>query len=281
MKIEPDCLPCLLNQILKASRMSTDDEETQKKILKDAVNIISKFDSYSYAPEVGRAMHSLVKEHTGIKDPYQKLKEKHLKMALQSYPDLKRFLFNQEDGLYWVLKIAAVGNVFDAAINSEIKDRDSLKAELSKEFKICDIPKFRQRLKNAKTMLIIGDNAGETVFDKVLIEEMLNLDISYAVRSGPIINDATIEDAQAAGLKSQVRLLSTGCDAPGVILSECSQEFIDIYNQADLVISKGQGNYETLSGEKRELFFLLKAKCPVIANDIGVNNGDYVFLYSG
>lgn len=260
--------------------MVTDDRETQGKILRDAIKIISKYDSYSYAPEVGRAMHLLVKEYTGIKDPYENLKQRHLKSALEYYPDLKRFLFDKADRLYWVLKIAAAGNVFDAAINSEIKDSDHLKEELSKEFEICDIPKFRERLKDAKTMLIIGDNAGETVFDKVLIEEMLNLDISYAVRSGPIINDATIEDAQSAGLKSQVRLLSTGCDAPGVILSECNQEFVNIFSEADIVISKGQGNYETLSGEKRELFFLLKAKCPVIAKDIGVNNGDYVFLYS-
>lgn len=281
MKIELDCLPCFLNQVLRASRMVTDDRETQEKILKDTINIIKDFNSFQYAPEVGRAMHFLVKQYTGISDPYQNLKQKHLEMALQYYPDLKRFLFNKSDRLYWVLKIAAVGNAFDAAIDSEIKDSDYLQEELVKEFKICDIEQFRESLKNVKTMLIIGDNAGETVFDKVLIEELLDLEIVYAVRSGPIINDATIEDAELAGLNRQVRILSTGCDAPGVIRTECNSEFLKIFNEADIVISKGQGNYETLSEEKRKIFFLLKAKCPVIANDIGVNVGDYVFLYSG
>ncbi len=127
-------------------------------------------------------------------------------------------------------------------------------------------------------MLIIGDNAGETIFDKVLIEELLNLEIIYAVRSGPIINDATIEDVELAGLNRQVRLISTGCDAPGVIRTECSQEFLKIFDEADIVISKGQGNYETLSEEEREIFFLLKVKCPVIAKHIGVDSGDYVFI---
>ncbi|NLY74993.1 MAG: DUF89 family protein [Firmicutes bacterium] len=277
MKIELDCLPCLLNQILRASRMVTDDVETHEKILREANDIISKYDSYSYAPEVGRVLHFLVKKHTGIKDPYQKLKQKHLKMALQYYPVLKRFLFDKEDRLYWVLKIAVVGNVFDAAINSEIKDGDDLMKELAVEFKKCELERFRKQLKNARTMLIIGDNAGETVFDRVLIEELLNLEIVYAVRSGPVINDATIEDAEQAGLGRQVKLISTGCDAPGVIRAECNPEFLKVLDEADIVISKGQGNFETLSEEKREIFFLLKAKCPVIAGRIDIDAGDYLF----
>ncbi len=281
MKIQLDCLPCFLSQVLRASRMATDDEAIQAKILKAGLNIVKDYNSFRYAPEVGRALHFLVKQYTGIADPYQNIKQKHLNLALQYYPDLKRFLFQKCDRLYWVLKIAAIGNAFDAAINSELKDNDYLKEELPKEFKICDIERFRERLKNARTMLIIGDNAGETVFDKVLIEELLNLEISYAVRSGPIINDVTIEDAELAGLNRQVRVVSTGCDAPGVIRTECDREFQKIFKEADIVISKGQGNYETLSEEKRELFFLLKAKCPVIAGDLGVNVGDYCFLNSG
>ncbi|MCL6591578.1 MAG: ARMT1-like domain-containing protein [Firmicutes bacterium] len=281
MKIQLDCLPCFLNQILKASRGITNDEELQARILKDTIDIIKNYDSYRYAPEVGRAAHSLLKQYTGIKDPYQKYKQAHLKLALQYYPDLKQFLFRKSDRLYWVLKIAAAGNVFDAAIDQEIKDIGYFEQELPKEFKICDIERFKERLKSAKTMLIVGDNAGETVFDRVLVEELLNLKIVYAVRNGPIINDATIEDAELAGLNHQARVISTGCDAPGVIRTECNHEFNKIMNEADIVISKGQGNYETLSEEKREIFFLLKAKCPVIANDIGVSLGDYVFLYSG
>lgn len=137
------------------------------------------------------------------------------------------------------------------------------------------------KLKKAKSLLIIGDNAGETVFDRVLIEDFLNLNITYAVRSEPIINDATIEDAYASGLEKCATLISTGCNAPGVILDECNEEFLNIFNNADIIISKGQGNYETLSEEKKEIFFLLKAKCPVISEKLGVSVNDYVFKWNG
>ncbi len=108
-----------------------------------------------------------------------------------------------------------------------------------------------------------------------------NIDITYAVRSEPIINDATIEDARASGLEHCTNLVSTGCNAPGLIIDECTTQFKDIFNNADIVISKGQGNYETLSEAKREMFFLLKAKCPVIADKLGVSVNDYVFKRNG
>lgn len=281
MEIKLDCLPCFLSQVLGASRLATDDEQLQKKILRECIyGILRDFDAYRYAPQIGRAMHGLVKKYTGINDPYKRLKQKHLQLALAYYPDLKRYLFQKTDRLYWALKIAGVGNVFDAAINSEIKDTEALNQELVRNFKICHLQRFKDLLKNAKKLLIIGDNAGETVFDSVLIEELLNLEIYYAVRSGPIINDATVEDAEMAGLHRQVKVISTGCDAPGVVRTECNTEFNELFATADIVISKGQGNYETLSEEKRGLFFLLKAKCPVIAEDIGVGLGEYVFMYS-
>ncbi len=144
---------------------------------------------------------------------------------------------------------------------------------------IFDIEQFEDRLKHAKTLLIIGDNAGETVFDRVLAEDFSHLDITYAVRSEPVINDATVEDARASGLDRCAGIISTGCNIPGLILEECSEEFLNIFNNADIVISKGQGNFETLSAQKREMFFLLKAKCPVVSKDLGVDINDYVFKW--
>jgi uncharacterized protein with ATP-grasp and redox domains len=279
MKVELDCLPCFLRQALEASRLASADITIQRRILKDAVKIIGAYDSYGSAPEVGRAIHALVKRYSGLSDPYRELKLRNIELAKQVYPDLKHFLFrHREDWLYWTLKIAATGNVFDAAIYGEIRERELLQAELEKQFAIDDGAEFAARLRTAKTLLIIGDNAGETVFDRVLIEQLLNLEIIYAVRSGPIINDATLEDARCSDLERGARVLSTGCDAPGLILAECGRDFREAFYRADLVISKGQGNYETLTETGREIFFLLKAKCPVIAEDIGVTAGDYVFL---
>lgn len=277
MEIYFDCLPCFLRQVLEASRTATDDIDIQKKILKETAMVIADFESYDYSPEVGRVMHNIVKKYTGIDDPYREIKNRDLKAAEEAYPYLKHFLHKKNNRLYWALKISATGNVMDSALYKNIDIQSCIDNELHKEFTICDIERFESLKKNAKTILIIGDNAGETVFDRVLTEELLDMDITYAVRNGPIINDATLEDAYASKLNYRTKIISTGCNAPGVILKECSKEFLEIYNKADIVISKGQGNFETLSEQKRETFFLLKAKCPVIAKKIGVNINDYIF----
>lgn len=281
MDIFLDCLPCFLRQVLDASRMATGCIELQEAIMKDAIALISDYSKYRYSPEVGREMHQIVKKHTGVFDPYKEIKRKNIETALKIYPLLKHFLFRKSERLYWLLKIAAVGNVMDSAIYKNIDIEDCFERELEREFSVSDIEQFENRLKHAKSLLIIGDNAGETVFDRVLAEDFLYLDITYAVRSEPIINDATIEDARASGLDHCTRLISTGCNAPGLILDECSEEFLNIFNNADIVISKGQGNYEALSAQKRGIFFLLKAKCPVISDKLGVDVNDYVFKWNG
>lgn len=140
---------------------------------------------------------------------------------------------------------------------------------------------MKKKLENALNILIIGDNTGETIFDKVMIESFPKVKITYAVRHEAIINDVTIKEAVASGLDKISNIVSTGCSAPGTILDECSEEFIDIYYNSDIIISKGQGNYEALSEEKGNIFFLLKAKCPMISNKLNVNLNDYVFKYSG
>ena len=281
MKIYLDCLPCLLRQSIDASRLASDKEEIQEAIVQEAIGLISNYQDYRYSPEIGREIHQIVKKHTNIPDPYKGIKEESIKTALEIYPSLKHFLYGKSDRLYWALKIAATGNIIDYGVYSHVNIEDKLMEELEKEFIISHMKKFKDQLKKSKNLLIIGDNAGETVFDRVLIEECLHLDITYAVRSEPIINDATLEDAQESGLGQCTKIISTACNAPGLIIDECSKEFLEIFNRADIIISKGQGNYETLSGVKREMFFLLKAKCPVIADSLGVEVNDYVFQWKG
>ncbi|MBW1764492.1 MAG: DUF89 family protein, partial [Deltaproteobacteria bacterium] len=144
-----------------------------------------------------------------------------------------------------------------------------------KDFAVCDYNRFRKGLDKASEILYIGDNAGECVFDRVLIEEVQK-PVIYVVRDVPIINDATYEDAVQAGLDKVADILSSGTDGPGTILKRCSSEFKSIYKKSKFIISKGQGNYEALSNERRPIFFLLKTKCHVIADDLGINKGDIV-----
>lgn len=276
MDISIECLPCILNQVIVASKMSTDQINIQKKIVMEVLMLLSRYENYKYPPELFREAQSIVMAYTGNSDPYRKIKDQHIKMALDIYPKLNEFLNNKNEKLYWALKIASTGNVIDLAMYSDIDIASIINQEMNIEFAINDFERLKEKLESAKSLLLIGDNAGETVFDRVLIENLSHLDIIYAVRGKAIINDATEEDAFASNMSDCIKIISSGSMVPGTIIKECSDEFLLTFNNADIVISKGQGNYETLSEEKREIFFLLKAKCSAIAQDLSINIGDYV-----
>jgi len=280
MEILLDCVPCLLKQALLGARLATNDIEIQEKIMNRSLEILADYKSYQSSPELARAIHQVIKQETGNNDPYSKIKEKDLEAAKKAYLPVKEFLSDKEDKLYWALKIAATGNNIDAAIYENIDMVECLQVEMGKHFAINDVDIFREKLSTAKNILIIGDNTGETIFDKILIESIPNKEFNYAVRSEPIINDVTMKDAMLSGLEQVATVISTGCNAPGLILTEGSPEFLKLYHQADIIISKGQGNFEALS-EQKNIFFLLKAKCPMIAGRLNVKLNDYILKYSG
>ena len=279
MEIFLDCLPCVLRQVLEASRMATDKPEIQAKIMEESIEILADYKSYRCSPDIVKAMHQVVKRLTGVSDPYKHIKERDINAAKKIAQFLKHYLAQKQNELHWALKIAATGNIIDSAIYSDINIESSVEIELAKEFSICDIYVLEEKLKTAKSILIIGDNAGETVFDRVLIEYLAGYKITYAVRSEPIINDATLQDAYDSGLNDYADIITTGCGAPGAVLNQCSAEFLSAFNSADIVISKGQGNFEALSDCRRPVFFLLKAKCTMIAARLSINLNDYVFKY--
>lgn len=281
MELFLDCMPCVLNQALEAVRKTTNDVVMHDKVVNETINLMTNYKKYRNSPDLAREIHKIVREQTGIEDPYVEIKEKDLNAAKCVYPYLKEFLQSKENSLYWALKIAATGNNIDAAVYSNVDVKKCIEKELETDFSICDIDVIEKKLQTASNILIIGDNTGETIFDKVMIESFSNFNITYGVRSKSIINDVTEKEAVASGLKQVSKIVSTGCSAPGVILEDCSDEFIDIYNKSDIIISKGQGNYEALSEEKGNIFFLLKAKCPMIARKLNVKLNDYIFKYGG
>jgi uncharacterized protein with ATP-grasp and redox domains len=275
-----DCLPCTLRQALEACRMVTDRPELQEKIMKESIKILSDFTKYRSSPSMGGVVHKAVKRITGVNDPYRDIKRNDIAAAKKVYPLLESFLTKKQNELYWALKIAATGNIIDSAVNNNLNLEECLENELEKKFSICDLDVLKNKLKTAKSLLIIGDNAGETVFDCILAKNLCRLDITYAVKSEPILNDATAFDAYASGLGEYARIVPSGSSVPGTILEECSDEFLELFNTADIVISKGQGNFETLPEHNDNLFFLLKAKCPVISRRLGAGLNEYVFKYS-
>lgn len=279
MEIMLDCIPCMLRQVLEASRLATDNADLQKNIMEDAIRIASHYKDFKNSPDLCHAMHQTIKRYAHIEDPYAKIKSRDIEAAKKIYPDLIDFLKRKQNSLYWALKISATGNIIDSAINNNANMMGCVRKDLEKDFSHCDLEDFEGKLETAKSILIIGDNAGETVFDRVLAERLSQYNLTFAVRSEPVINDATAEDAYASGLADFANIVSTGCGAPGAVLDDCNKKFLNIFQSADVIISKGQGNFEALSECSRPVFFLLKAKCPVIAKKLGVCLNDYVFQF--
>ena len=281
MKVKYDCIPCILRQAIEAARLVTDDEKVIDEIINNYSEMIPEIRESNPTPLVVSQIQKMIKEKTGNPDPYQKLKENNIRMAMDIYEDLKDLIENDKDPLKKSLLLSATGNVIDAGISVKIKVEESILNTMEKGFSIDDYQTFKEKLKDSQTLLIIGDNAGEAVLDKLLLRELnnYNIDLTYAVREEPVLNDITLKESKLIGLDKYANVLSSGCTAPGMLINQATPEFLDIYNKADIVLSKGQGNLEGLSAEKRSIFFLLKAKCDLIAEFLEVDLNDLVFKY--
>jgi uncharacterized protein with ATP-grasp and redox domains len=275
MRTYLDCLPCFVDQALRAGRIATDDETKLKRLVDDVGSMLRDIPLENTPPETGQLVYEKVREITGEFDPYKGLKEESTRKARALYPSLKQQVENSDDKLLTAIRIAIAGNMMDFGPREKFDIEKELDEVLTKEFAICDYDTFKYQLDKTKEILYLGDNAGEAVFDKILIDE-LKKPVRYAVRAVPVINDVTYEDAIQAGIDKVATIVSSGTSAPGTILKTCTAAFREIYTNSNSIISKGQGNYEGLSNEKRPIFFLLKAKCYVIAHDLGVNVGDII-----
>ena len=271
-----DCIPCFFKQALKAARLAGANEDIQKKILDSLPSEVPNFHLSSPPPDLGRVVYRLVREITGEEDPFKKIKDEYNRKALNLYPDLKEKVIHSEDSLLAAIRLALAGNVIDFGIDKPFDLEREIEDIFKKDFAVFDYQEFKQAIKNTNQVLYLADNAGEVVFDRILIEE-LNKEVSYVVRDKPVINDALIEDAKFCGIDKIAKVISNGSDAPGTILDLCSKDFLSLYEKAKLIISKGQGNFEGLIGrDNAPIFFLFEVKCFVIANDVGCGVGDIV-----
>jgi len=282
MKTYLECIPCFFRQALEASKLSKADETTQKKVLDELARLIPEIGLNSTPPEMGRIIYQLVSKITGVRDPFKEIKEKSNKQSLELYPHLKAKIETSNDRLLTAVRLAIAGNVIDYGALNHFVIEEEIENCLKRDFAIFDYGDFKEALDEADGILYLADNAGEVVFDKILLEEIKRLDalhgrqIFYVVRDRPVINDALVEDARACGIEEVAEVVSSGSDAPGTILGLCSQEFLRLYEDARMIISKGQGNFEALSEQDKPIFFVLKAKCPVIARDVGCSFGDMI-----
>jgi damage-control phosphatase, subfamily I len=278
MKTYLDCYPCLMRQALSASRKAGAPEALQKEVLISAMEELQQLPSETTPAEMAYKIHCLVREKTAIEDPYKDAKEQATQEALSLYPELKKKIDAATDRLEMAVRVAIAGNIIDLGVSDSYDIHATLSRVLTQPFAINDLSLLRKALSESSAVLFLADNAGETVFDRVLIEE-LNIPVTYVVKAAPIINDATYEDAEAAGITQVAEVIDNGSQAPGTILEQCSESFIQRFEQADLILAKGQANYESLSENSAPIFFLLQVKCNVIARDLGINETDIVLKY--
>lgn len=284
MKISYECGPCFLRQAREAMDLSTDDEELKMEIMEEIFKFLSdnfKLDTNSNS--TGSLMHNLIKQKTGCMDPYRNEKIKGNEIALKYLPDVKKIL-EEDDSLENHVKIAIIGNILDfGAFTLDDDIEGVIKDALKKDLTVKDIEEFESSLRTNDKVLYLVDNTGEIVFDKLLLSKIreYDLDITIAVKSEPILNDACMAEALDAGLDEYGEIVEIGCGTVGYVDSEISDEFREIFNDHKFIISKGMGNYEGLTEidlSDKDIYFLLCAKCNTISRDIGVNLHDMLLF---
>ncbi len=283
MRCSAECVPCFVKQALGAARLVTDDEELHLQITSEVFALAGGVDLTHPPPAIAQQIHRLVRKMTGVDDLYYEVKQQFNRFALDLMPQVRKRIEQADHPDDTALRYAIAGNCIDFGIGGKSLTEEEVLVAIDEAMELPlygSAEGFWHAVNLAKRILYLADNAGEIVFDRLLIERMPIECITLAVRGGPILNDVLIEDAQMVGLTELVNVIDNGSDAPGTILDDCSPQFIEAFDAADLVISKGQGNYETLSDHPKHIYFILKAKCNMVAHNLARDIGDHVVMMS-
>lgn len=281
MHAQPECIVCAFRQALNTARIVSDDPHVHTAVMARLARAMIKPDMNQTPAGLSQIVYRSVTEVTGVRDPYATIKLATNRAALRLLPEALGMVRRSSNPLKAACKLAVAGNIIDLGIGHGFDLEADLRSILKQEFKIDAFNSFRRELRPGRRALYIGDNSGEIVFDRALVEFMIAAGVitTYAVKSGPTINDATIEDARFCGLTALVPVITTGSDDIGIYWPRIGTEFKRAYRSADLIIAKGHGNFETCAGRPGNFYFLLKAKCDMVARELKVNLGDLVFAH--
>ncbi|MEN8135990.1 MAG: ARMT1-like domain-containing protein [Thermodesulfobacteriota bacterium] len=264
MRTSPACLPCFTKQATYTAGLATDSAELQNEIMARAARIISSFNLELSPPENAVYLYRMIAEQTGNPDIFAGLKDISNQTVLKMLPDLENKVRQAADPLRTAAILTLAGNIIDYGSHHDFDLHQAVNECLNKDLAIDDLDELRGDLHQAGKILYLGDNCGELVFDSLLIKQF-NQEVTLAVKEKPVINDALPADAEECGLGDLCRIISNGTDCPGTPLQSCNDEFKKIFSEADLIISKGQGNFETLSEISGPIYFFLMVKCEVVA----------------
>lgn len=281
MTIDEACVGCIINQSVKVANALHASESLSNELI-SAVTQMSKSFSFNDAPpEIASYVYERMAQIANKTDLYDEVKEHSTKKALFFIPLLKEKIALSENKLLTAVKIAVAGNVIDLAAEVEFDLQEELEKIFDTDFAYDDFNALEKQLSSAKSVLIIGDNVGEHIFDYMLIESLKELyhDVKfyYMVRGNPIINDVTVKEAKEAGFDKICEVVDSGVNTPGFVYGRANSYSKKLFDSADLVISKGMGNYECMSPSHRNnICFLLKVKCNVVAKSLDKEVGDIV-----
>lgn len=287
MKYSVDCLPCLLQQAVKTAKRHLPDEADQMKVTKGVIAVLAGLEGDEKAPYIVHKIQRILKEHLDNPDPFKIEKDYYNREMLKLENELTDMRDSSPDPFVTGLKLAAAGNIIDFGPGYDLS-RDFVLGSIKETMAGEDYPEkvlrsLQADLGKADTVLYLGDNAGEIVFDKIFIgvikEYYPQLQVYFAARGIPVLNDVTEEDAYLVGMDDLAVIINNGIDIPGTVLSHCSPQFTEIYNKADVIISKGQGNFESLYGSGREnLYYIFLCKCNLFVQKLGKSLNDLILM---
>jgi hypothetical protein len=275
MKVHLDCFPCFLKQVVIAVRLGTNDEVLRERVIRSALKEIELSDTGKTPAHSTTFIHRRIREMLGG-DPFSAIKSEYNRKALAMYGGLRESVLSSPDPLFTATRLAIAGNIIDFGIFTSVDIEGTVSRALAEPFAVDDYRDFMRAVGNAGDVLYLLDNAGEIVFDRLLIETLLSMGkrVTAVVKGAPVLNDATMKDAREAGITGLCEVIDNGSDCVGTILYMTSPEFNRCFREAGLVISKGQGNFETLMNERKErMFFLFQAKCDVVSRELGLPLG--------
>lgn len=284
MNMQSRCVVCILNQMLRLSDLLKYDETFVRRVFIRAARQISEMDFFSMtAPEFAEYIYDIFSKESGNSDPYRNLRKSQNEMVLNQIGYFRKEIENSPDPLFTAAFYSLIGNIIDYG-GQELYNLDVLFDQYhGTPIALNDFPVCQAKLLAGNRILIIADNAGEAVFDLLLIEQIRRLNPSarlfYAVRSKPAINDVLREDAESIGIDRHAMILESGSTFAGTRINRANAIFRELYDSSDLIISKGQGNFETLETEPENIFFVFKVKCDVVARYIGMQNGDLILAF--
>lgn len=282
MRSSLDCIPCFVRQALDAARVISNDPAIHEEIVREVLLWMGEADLSESPPRFAQRIHRRLRAMTAVDDPHRAAKDRQNQMALRLLPELGAMVEGASHPLDVAVRVAVAGNMIDMGVTDDVTESELRQAvDRALDPPLGGEPDaFYRAVETAGSILYLADNAGEIAFDRLLIEYLGPDRVTVVVRGAPVINDATLADARAVGLDEMVEVIDNGSDAPGTVLADCSAGFQRRFADSDLIIAKGQGNYESLSEEPRDIFFLLKVKCQVIADRIGAPVGTHVLTRS-